>query len=409
MGRSSSALRKAGRRLGVAIVALCLVGPLPVAAQQPAPGKAAGGDRPPPGMTAVVLFAADGVDPSIASAFGRDLRETMVNARAAGLDSIPPVADLAPKNDGMLIVEGEQRLMTARKYLGRGIEYLIEGDRKRAYEEFHRGLHYYRTAYPYAEDTKLYRDLVFYLAKTTDNPKDRTEKTRRWCEHLGLNVEITGAFDYLAKVNEIYDDCDWVIDDPELKTLTITTTPPGARVYIDGIYRGVTPLQLSDLRRGEHLFTFEREGFRRVSRVMVVGAKFAETRELELGLHLKPGVYQYLYGDLVPVVASGGDPDLKVLKNAAYALEVENLLLVLVDKKKRRKGAIKTLHFDGGTLTVNRHVIPVVLSEAGLQSGIADVLDRHYGVMPPEGTTPSDPRDPIYFKLQLPPVKVPED
>ena len=408
MGRSSSALRSAGRPQGRPLRVLPLA--LAVAATPAfAAEKGTQNEEVPAGLTAVVLFSSDGVDPSIASAFGRDLRNVMVKARAAGTEEIPPVADLAPKNDGMLIVEGEQRLLTARKYLGRGLDFLVEGDSKRGYEEFHRGLHYYRTAYPYAEDNALYRDLVFYLAKTTNNPKDKTEKTRRWCEHLGLNVEITGAFDYLARVNEIYDDCDWVIDDPELKTLTITTTPAGARVYIDGIYRGVTPLQLSDLRRGEHLFTFEREGFRRVSRVMVVGAKFAETRELELGLHLKPGVYQYLYGDLVPVVASAGDPDLKVLKNAAYALEVENLLLVLVAKKKRRKGAIRTLHFDGSTLSVDRHTIRVKLTEAGLKGGIGDVLDRHYGVSPPPSAAPNAARDPIYFKLQLPPLKVEEE
>ncbi len=361
-----------------------------------------------PALTAVVLFSADGVDTSIAASFGRSLRETMSATRALTGDKVPPVADLAPKNDGMLIVEGQQRLITSRKYLGRGLDFLGEGDRKRAYEEFHRGLHYYRTAYPYARSDALYRDLVFYLASTADTQKDHQEKSRRWCEHLGLNVEITGAFDYLARVNEIYDECDWVIEDPDLKTLTMATNPPGARVYVDGIYRGVTPLQLMDLRRGEHLFTFEREGFRRVSRVMVVGAKFAETRELELGLHLKPGVYQYLYGDLVPIVAAEGEPsDTKVLRNAAYALEVGRLLLVLIDKSKGKKGAVRTLAYTADGDDVTREDIAVVLSEDGLSSAVSEVILRHYGVeaAPPD----SGDRQAIYFKLQTPPLEIPED
>ncbi len=371
-------------------------------------------DEPEPSLTAVVLFSADGVDASIAASFGRELRETMAATRKAKGDKVPPVADLAPKNDGMLIVEGQQRLITARKYLGRGLEFLAEGDRKRAYEEFHRGLHYYRTAYPYARSDELYRDLVFYLATTADTQKDKSEKGRRWCEHLGLNVEISGAFDYLAKVNEIYDECDWVIEDPDLKTLTMATNPPGARVYVDGIYRGVTPLQLTDLRRGEHLFTFEREGFRRVSRVMVVGAKFAETRELELGLHLKPGVYQYLYGDLVPIVAAKGPPgDTKVLRNAAYALEVGRLLLVLVDKTKGKgkgkgkKGAVRTLAYSADDDAVQRESIPVALTEKGLDGAIDQVIKRHYKV-DAEKQALTD-RAPIYFKLKPPPLKPPAD
>ena len=368
----------------------------------------AAADEPDPDLTAVVLFSADGVDASIAASFGRDLREVMAATRKATGDKVPPVADLAPKNDGMLIVEGQQRLITARKYLRRGLEFLAEGDRKRAFEEFHRGLHYYRTAYPYARSDELYRDLVFYLAQTADSQKDKREKGRRWCEHLGLNVEISGAFDYLSRVNEIYDECDWVIDDPELKTLTMATNPPGARVYVDGIYRGVTPLQLTDLRRGEHLFTFEREGFRRVSRVMVVGAKFAETRELELGLHLKPGVYQYLYGDLVPIVAHGGPPaDTKVLRNAAYALEVGRLLLVLVDQVKGKKGAIRTLAYSAEDDTVQREKIAVQLDEAGMAGGIKELIRRHYGVKAGPSVPPD--RGPFYFKLQEPPVEVPKD
>lgn len=373
-----------------------------------APAEAPDPDEPDPSLTAVVLFSADGVDASIAASFGRELREAMAATREGSGGKVPPVADLAPKNDGMLIVEGQQRLITSRKYLGRGLEFLADGDRKRAYEEFHRGLHYYRTAYPYARSDELYRDLVFYLATTADTQKDKGEKGRRWCEHLGLNVEISGAFDYLAKVNEIYDECDWVIEDPELKTLTMATNPPGARVYVDGIYRGVTPLQLTDLRRGEHLFTFEREGFRRVSRVMVVGAKFAETRELELGLHLKPGVYQYLYGDLVPIVAADGPPgDTKVLRNAAYALEVGRLLLVLVDKTKGKSGAVRTLGYNSVDDAVQRESIPVQLTEEGLDGAIAEVIKRHYKVDATVRTASG--RGPIYFKLAPPPIKPPED
>ncbi len=49
---------------------------------------------------------------------------------------------------------------------------------------------------------------------------------------------------------------------PKYGGLVIKTTPPGARVYIDGKQRGVSPLTIGDLRSGGHQLKATREGYK---------------------------------------------------------------------------------------------------------------------------------------------------
>lgn len=45
------------------------------------------------------------------------------------------------------------------------------------------------------------------------------------------------------------------------KGVTITSSPGGAEVFIDGVLKGVTPLTVSDIEEGEHQFIISRENF----------------------------------------------------------------------------------------------------------------------------------------------------
>ena len=62
------------------------------------------------------------------------------------------------------------------------------------------------------------------------------------------------------------DNFDWVlsgdkIEETEGRGLMIRSNPSGARVYIDGIERGTTPLRLSELRAGAYFVRLEKEGY----------------------------------------------------------------------------------------------------------------------------------------------------
>ena len=357
----------------------------------------------------VILFSAQGVDPAQSSRLGDVLRRTMRLAGKAGM-KIPDVADLDARNDGMLVIEGEQRLIDAQRYFQRGAKLLSQERRAEAFEEFERSLHFYRTAYPYAQDDRLYTDVSFYIAEMAQALKQAPKRQKDFyrCEAIGLTVELAGAPAELAKVNKVFPECEWTIDDPEASQLDVTTDPPGARVYVDGQYRGVTPVHLTNLRAGEHVFTFVREGYRRVSRVLRVGEKFAETRELEMGLHLKAGVYKAVYKDLIPVVQGASGKEQEALTKAADTLQVNGLLLVLTAPAADGKIKVYTTGWGGPGKPLERKEFSVSLSTPDeIEEAVVAILAGVYGVSAADLPSLAE-RPPIYFKLGIPPF-VPEE
>ncbi len=393
------------RSLPAALLLLALVG-LPL-------GRSAQGQPQAPAedQVAVILFAAEGVDPAQGSRLGDVLRRTMQLGRSAGL-ALPAVADLDRKNDGMLIVEGDQHLVDATRYFSRGLEHVRYGRAGEAFEEFERSLHFYRSAYPYAQNDRLYLDISFYAAQTMQNLKGRTPRDKAFhrCEAMGLAVELAGAKEVMHKVNTVYPECDWEIEDPELAQLEVATVPLGARVYVDGQFRGVTPVRLKGLRRGEHVFTFVREGFRRVSRLLRVGEKFSEARELEMGLQLKPGVYRGVYKDLIPVVQGVADDEQGVCQKVAQTLEVAGLMMVVTVPNPA--GGVKAYVLNWGGKASD----PVTRAEFDLDLGSPDAIEdavvRILGTVykvDPESLPSLAERAPIYFKVGLPPFQAEEE
>jgi len=48
---------------------------------------------------------------------------------------------------------------------------------------------------------------------------------------------------------------------PGTGTLSVTTDPAGAEVYVDGVLRGVSPATIPDIPAGTHMLRFKREGY----------------------------------------------------------------------------------------------------------------------------------------------------
>lgn len=70
-------------------------------------------------------------------------------------------------------------------------------------------------------------------------------------------------------------------------TATVTTTPPGARVFVDGAYRGTAPLSSEKMPAGRHLFRVERAGYAPAAVIFDVVA--SDDRGVKLTLKPAPG------------------------------------------------------------------------------------------------------------------------
>jgi hypothetical protein len=67
-------------------------------------------------------------------------------------------------------------------------------------------------------------------------------------------------------------------------TLVVTTDPAGARVTVNGIGRGVTPLTMSYLPLGELRLRISREGYQSEERLVLL-----EARRSKVSLHVTMG------------------------------------------------------------------------------------------------------------------------
>ena len=119
-----------------------------------------------------------------------------------------------------------------------------------------------------------------------------------------------------ALVREIYDATGLV---------TFTTTPPGARVLVDGAQLGATPLEYR-LPIGEHRFALELEDHRRAEGAVEVTSK--EPSSVEVSLELMPGML--IFEQAPPgaqVVLEGRDEPISAsqpieLEPGAYSYEI---------------------------------------------------------------------------------------
>lgn len=66
--------------------------------------------------------------------------------------------------------------------------------------------------------------------------------------------------------------------------LTVTTLPIGARIYVDGVFRGESDLTLKDLPAGTHAIRVERYGYAQAERTVTVEAGESRVEEFRLNV-----------------------------------------------------------------------------------------------------------------------------
>ncbi len=91
-------------------------------------------------------------------------------------------------------------------------------------------------------------------------------------------------------------------------TLKINSNPQGAKVYVDGTYKGTTPLSIPSIRVGTHEVKVKMSGYE----VWVENVYVEPNKRIEIYASLTPSI---VYGDLV---ISSGIPGSKVFLNGTY-------------------------------------------------------------------------------------------
>jgi hypothetical protein len=135
-------------------------------------------------------------------------------------------------------------------------------------------------------------------------------------------------------------------------SLTVKTNPPGAAVYVDGLFRGSSPATVSNLADGYHVVSVRRLGFRPLGTMTPVNAESSSTVDLELELSKDVSRLNLLSRDMFRDTRAAGE-----LARALGAKEI-----AVLDFARRLSGTVVegVLVTSEGTLIAKLVSTPVV-------------------------------------------------
>ncbi len=94
-------------------------------------------------------------------------------------------------------------------------------------------------------------------------------------------------------------------DETTTGSLTISSSPPGSEIYLDGVYRGTTPLTISDVPEGFHTLELQCHGYSSWSTSVEINGG----TELSMNATLAPIVVPTTIPTTVPTTMPTPTPD----------------------------------------------------------------------------------------------------
>ena len=178
----------------------------------------------------------------------------------------------------------------------------------------------------------------------------------------------------------------------ETGSISVSSNPSGAEVYIDGIYKGLTPKTISDVPVGKHVIVLAKPGYETASSEITVSS--GQTKSLSGHLPLNPilifGGVSLLLLAIIGVVAvrkkkknnalSGNKVPSTPIKTQPSAKQVQPVSVVNTTKKPKDKGTIdikSAFQYQGATIQykvkiINQTTEPI--SDIKIQLFVPDVF-----------------------------------
>lgn len=173
--------------------------------------------------------------------------------------------------------ERQAQRAAARRAVDQGTRAYDDLNTQKAYKLFQEAQQAYRRTDLSRTFTELSRAWVLKIAALVANGETK---------QVGYELEKLLAVDPQVRLDPNYFPPDWLKRADDVRRafgssshrLVVKTEPPGARVYVNGRYRGVSPVTIEGLPREEQLVTAILGGHALAQQVVVPGA----TRELAL-------------------------------------------------------------------------------------------------------------------------------
>lgn len=235
------------------------------------------------------------------------------------------VLDLARFLDDADEAPAKQRLKAAEEALERGMSAYDAFDLEAALESLAEAVIAYEQALTALEDIEPVIDAYKFQGATYALTGDEKNAVVAFKRAFALDPAVSldgGAFP--DTVITLFEEARKEAEKTPTGAMTVYATPAAAAVWVDGRFRGASPIVIESLPQGRHYVRVERDGYLPYAAAVDVGRASEETVQATL----RPTKKLSTFDDLAARMAGGSEPGARQL---AETLKVDQLFWATVE------------------------------------------------------------------------------
>ncbi|NMB76584.1 MAG: PEGA domain-containing protein [Myxococcales bacterium] len=220
---------------------------------QASPSRADGGQP-----TGVFVLPVDGFSEKSAAILNHLARENLAR------DPQFAVQDVRAKLEGDVSGDAALKaLQKAQAMLQKGKEQYDNLELDAAVDELQKVLSEIDRAIPRMGEGREYVDALLYLgaAYILSGDNERATESFRLVSMYDRRRSLDPKL-FPPSIIELYSKVKDEVGTAPVGTLLVRSNPPGAEVYLNGVYKGIAPVQLVKVPEGKHFLRLEKDGFR---------------------------------------------------------------------------------------------------------------------------------------------------
>jgi hypothetical protein len=161
-----------------------------------------------------------------------------------------------------------------------GLKDLREGNPEEAVEQMGDAAALLERSFVYLPKSKVFKTLLLHLgeAQLTANMKKSAQESFTRAVLMGAKAKWAPLE---AKALKLFNKMKKSVYMRPSGQLEVITEPENVEVYLDGRFRGVSPMDVENVLEGKHIITLKKLGFKRVSRTIDVKGSEESTEVLE--------------------------------------------------------------------------------------------------------------------------------
>jgi len=279
--------------------------------------------------TAAVVLPADEFSQKAAALMNHVLRENFRRAPGFSLIDVRAVLNKGAADSRLDALERGKKLLAAGRDEYDNLELDAAVDKLgKAKEEFQKAVGQLGAGRGYV-DTLLYLGAAYILSGDSDRGGEAFREVAMFDKRISLDPKL-----FPPSMIEIFSQARDAVAQGPTGTIQLKSNPPACEVYLNGVYKGITPLPLAKIPEGHHFVELEKDGYLPWGQRVEFFAANEET--VEASLKESPNAASWkqnikgLLGDL-----DDSEPKAELVKFAQW-LGVERL--VVVEVKQRGDG-----------------------------------------------------------------------